>query len=57
MPNSGEGRKTGLGADIRGGKCTLAELAAYAEKQGKPSALPSGGQEALQRIVNEILFG
>ncbi len=47
----------GLGAGIRSGRYTLADLAALAEKQGKPSALPSGGQEALQRIVNEILFG
>ena len=51
------GWKSGIGADIRDGKCSLADLAAFAEKQGKPAPLPSGGQEVLQRIVNEILFG
>ena len=51
------GWRTGLGAEIRDGKHTLADLAAFAEKQGKPAPLPSGGQEALQSIVNEILFG
>ncbi len=51
------GWTAGLGADIRSGKYSLSDLAAMAEKQGKPSSLPSGGQEALQRIVNEILFG
>ena len=51
------GWEKGLGADIRGGKYTLADLSALAVNRGKPSALPSGGQEALQRIVNEILFG
>ena len=51
------GWTAGLGADIRNGKYSLSDLADLAEKQGKPAPLPSGGQEALQRIVNEILFG
>ncbi|MBP5165981.1 MAG: xylose isomerase [Oscillospiraceae bacterium] len=47
----------GLGADIRAGKTTLAQLSDMAVKLGKPAAPPSGKQEYLQRIVNEILFG
>ncbi len=51
------GWESGLGADIRGGRYSLEDLAVLAESKGKPSSLPSGGQEVLQRIVNEILFG
>ncbi|MCR4771705.1 MAG: xylose isomerase [Oscillospiraceae bacterium] len=47
----------GIGADIRAGKTTLAQLSDMAVRLGKPAAPPSGKQEYLQRIVNEILFG
>ncbi|MBO4331137.1 MAG: xylose isomerase [Oscillospiraceae bacterium] len=47
----------GIGKDIRSGKTTLAQLSDIALRLGKPAAPPSGKQEYLQRIVNEILFG
>ena len=49
--------RSGIGAEIREGKHSLLSLSSFAEKLGKPSSLSSGSQEALQRIVNEILFG
>ena len=48
---------TGIGAKIRSGETTLAELAAYAEEMGAPQLPGSGRQEYLQSIVNSILFG
>lgn len=48
---------TGIGAQIRAGKRTLPELAAYAEEMGKPPLPGSGAQEQLEAIVNQILFG
>ena len=45
-----------LGQKIRAGKATLAELAACAEKMGKPELPGSGRQEYLESIVNSVLF-
>lgn len=47
---------SGIGAKIRAGKTTLAELAAYAEQLGNPALPGSGRQEYLQGIVNSVLF-
>ena len=49
--------REGVGAEIRAGKQSLQALAALAEQAGKPEPPASGSQEALQRILNEILFG
>lgn len=51
------GWSTGIGADIRAGKTTLAELAAYADKLGAPELPGSGKQEYLESVVNSVLFG
>ena len=48
--------KTGIGAKIRNGETTLAELAAYADELGKPELPGSGRQEYLESIVNSLLF-
>ena len=48
--------KTGVGAKIRSGETTLEELAAYADKLGKPDLPGSGRQEYLESIVNCLLF-
>ncbi len=48
--------KTGVGAKIRSGETTLTELAAYADKLGKPDLPGSGRQEYLESIVNCLLF-
>ena len=47
----------GIGARIRSGETSLAELAGIAEEMGAPAQPPSGGEEYLRSIVNEILFG
>lgn len=49
------GFKEGIGAKIVAGDCTLEELASYAAKmEEKP--LPSGRQEYLNGILNDIMF-
>ena len=48
--------KEGIGAKIRSGETTLAELAAYADKLGAPALPGSGRQEYLESVVNQILF-
>ena len=48
--------RSGVGARIRSGEVTLAELAAYAEKLKAPALPGSGRQEYLESIVNGILF-
>ena len=48
--------QSGIGAKIRSGEVTLAELAAYAEKLGAPVQPASGKQERLESIVNQVLF-
>jgi xylose isomerase len=47
----------GIGAKIRSGETTLAELAAYADQLGAPALPGSGRQEYLESVVNQILFG
>lgn len=49
--------ETGIGAKIRAGETSLAELAAYAEEMGAPQLPGSGRQEYLERVVNEVMFG
>jgi xylose isomerase len=51
------GFSEGIGAKIRSGEATLADLAAIAEEKGKPAPAESGNQEGLQSIVNQVLFG
>jgi xylose isomerase len=48
---------TGIGAKIRDGETGLAELAAYAEKLGKPALPGSGRLEYLESAMNNVLFG
>ena len=50
-------RDSEIGKKILSGKATLAELAAHAEKMGAPALPGSGRQEALESIVNSVLFG
>ena len=47
---------TGIGAKIRSGETSLAELAAYAENLGAPELPGSGRQEYLESIVNQVLY-
>ncbi|MDR7869300.1 MAG: xylose isomerase [Tissierellaceae bacterium] len=51
------GFKTGIGADIIAGELGLKELEAYALQQKEPPLPPSGRQEYLESIINNILFG
>ncbi|HZJ83201.1 MAG TPA: xylose isomerase [Clostridia bacterium] len=46
----------GIGAKIRKGETSLAELAEYAEEMGAPDLPGSGKQEYLESVVNSILF-
>lgn len=45
-----------LGRNIRSGRATLAELAQYADRLGKPELPGSGRQEYLEAVVNAVLF-
>lgn len=49
--------QSGIGKKIVDRTSTLQELAAYAEKLGKPELPASGKQECLESIVNQVLFG
>ncbi len=49
--------ESGIGAKIRRGDTTLAELAEYAEKMKAPALPGSGKQEYLESIFNSVLFG
>ena len=49
--------KTGIGAKIRNGEVTLADLAAYAAEMGAPALPGSGKQERLESVVNQLMFG
>lgn len=51
------GFKKGIGAKIVSGDTDLRSLAAYAEKLGSAELPSSGGQEYLQSVLNQILFG
>ena len=48
---------SGIGERIVKGKTDLKELSEYAEKLGRPERVQSGGQEKLESIVNQVLFG
>lgn len=48
---------SGIGAKIKNGESTLAELAKAAEEMGTPMRPASGEQEHLQSIINAVLFG
>jgi len=48
--------QSGIGADIVSGKAKLEDLAAYAEKLGKPELPESGRQEMLESILNSLMF-
>lgn len=50
-------QNTEIGKKILADKTSLEELAAYADKLGAPELPSSGGQEYLQRVVNNVLFG
>lgn len=49
-------RDTEIGKKIVSGKTDLKELAAYADKLGAPALPGSGKQEALESVVNSVLF-
>ncbi len=49
--------QSGVGAKIRAGNTTLAELAAHAAAMKSPPLPGSGRQELLESIVNAVLFG
>lgn len=48
--------ESGIGADIVGKKTKLEDLAAYAEKLGKPELPASGRQEMLESVLNTLMF-
>ncbi len=48
---------TGIGQDIIDGKMTLESLADYALAMGEVTTNISGGQERLEAIINQIMFG
>ena len=50
-------RETEIGKRILSDEATLPELAAYAESMGAPALPGSGRQEALESVVNAVLFG
>jgi len=50
-------KNTEIGKKILENKTSLEELAAYADKLGAPTLPSSGGQEYLQHVVNNVLFG
>lgn len=51
------GYKKGIGRKIVKGQVGLEDLAEYADKLGAPELPGSGKQEALEEIVNQIMFG
>ena len=50
-------RNSEIGKKILSDSTSLEELSAYAEKLGAPALPGSGKQEALEAIVNSVLFG
>ncbi len=48
---------TGVGLDITEGRATLETLSAYALDMGEVGELQSGGQERLEAILNQLMFG
>lgn len=49
--------KSGIGAKIVSGRTSFEELEKYALALGEVGALESGGQEYLEGIINEVIFG
>ena len=49
--------KSGIGADIVSGKATLESLSEYALSLNVVEEKTSGGQEYLESVVNDIMFG
>ena len=47
---------SGMGKKITDRKTSLDELAAYADKLGKPELPGSGNEEGLESIINQILY-
>jgi xylose isomerase len=50
-------RETEIGRKILANETSLEELSAYAEKLGSIATPESGKQEALESILNSVLFG
>ena len=48
---------TGIGAEIRAGKATMADLEAYALRMGDVQTNRSGRQEYLENLLNAVMFG
>ncbi len=48
---------TGIGKDVIDGKMTLESLSDYALAMGEVTTTQSGGQERLEAILNQIMFG
>ncbi len=48
---------TGIGRDVIDGKMTLETLSDYALRLGEVTTTQSGGQERLEAIINQIMFG
>ncbi len=48
---------TGIGLDITNGKMKLEDLCDYALNMGNVTSMQSGGQEKLEAIINQIMFG
>ena len=48
---------TGMGLDITNGKMKLEDLCDWALKKGNVTSMQSGGQEKLEAIINQIMFG
>ncbi len=48
---------TGIGKDVIDGKMTLETLSDYALRLGEVTTTQSGGQERLEAILNQIMFG
>lgn len=48
---------TGIGAEIRAGKATMADLEAYALRMGDVQTNQSGRQEYLENLLNAVMFG
>ena len=48
---------SGIGKQIEDGKVTLEDISAYALEMGEVKTMKSGGQERLEAVLNQIMFG
>ena len=48
---------SGIGKQIEEGKVTLEDISAYALEMGEVKTMKSGGQERLEAVLNQIMFG